>query len=176
MHAYLNTKYYFINKFDTKNIDKLDKQTTVIYRNYLSKKIEESLILRIKNYCQKKGIKIMLSNNVRLAIKLNLDGAYIPSFNKNFNHLNYSLNKKFIIIGSAHNIKEIKIKELQKVERIFLSSLFKKNKNYLGLNKFKLLSKLTKKKIVVLGGISKQNLKSLQLLNRPEFAGISYFE
>ncbi len=176
MHAYLNTKYYFISKFDTKNIDKLDKQTTVIYRNYSSKNIEESLILRIKNYCQKKGIKIMLSNNVRLAIKLNLDGAYIPSFNKNFNHLNYSLNKKFIIIGSAHSIKEIKIKELQKVERIFLSSLFKKNKNYLGLNKFKLLSKLTKKKIVVLGGISKQNLKSLQLLNRPEFAGISFFE
>ena len=118
----------------------------------------------------------MLSNNIKLAIKLNLDGAYIPSFNKNFNHLNYSLNKKFIIIGSAHNIKEMKIKELQKVERIFLSSLFKKNKNYLGLNKFKLLSKLTKKKIVVLGGISKQNFKFLQLLNRPEFAGISFFE
>ena len=176
MHAYLNTKYYFISKFDTKNIDELDKQTTVIYRNYSSKKIEENLILRIKNYCQKKGIKIMLSNNVKLAIKLNLDGAYIPSFNKNFSHLNYSLNKKFIIVGSAHNIKEIKIKELQKVERIFLSSLFKKNKNYLGLNKFKLLSKLTKKKIVVLGGISKQNLKCLQLLNKPEFASISFFE
>ena len=118
----------------------------------------------------------MLSNNIKLAIKLNLDGVYIPSFNNNFNHLNYSLNKKFIIIGSAHNIKEIKVKELQKVQRIFLSSLFKKNKNYLGLNKFKLLSKLTKKKIVALGGISKQNLKSLQLLNRPEFAGISFFE
>ena len=118
----------------------------------------------------------MLSNNVRLAIKLNLDGAYIPSFNKNFNHLNYSLNKKFIIIGSAHNIKEIKIKELQKVERIFLSSLFKKNKNYLGINKFKLFTKLTKKKIVALGGISKKNYKKLQILNDPEFAGISFFE
>ena len=61
--------------------------------------MEESLILRIKNYCLKKGIKIMLSNNVKLAIKLNLDGAYIPSFNKNFSHLNYSLNKKFIIVS-----------------------------------------------------------------------------
>ena len=176
MHFYLNTKYYFISKFDTKNIDKLDKQTTVIYRNYSQKRMEKSLILKIKNYCQKKGIKIVLSNNIKLAIKLNLDGVYIPSFNKKFNHLNYSLSKKFKILGSAHNIKEIKIKELQKVEYIFLSSLFKENKNYLGLNKFKLLSKLTKKKIVALGGISKQNLKSLQLLNRPEFAGISFFE
>ena len=176
MHAYLDTKYYFINKFDTKNIDKLDKQTTVIYRNYSPKRIDKSLILKIKNYCKKKGIKIFLSNNIKLAIKLNLDGVYIPSFNKNFNHLNYSFSKNFKILGSAHNIKEIKIKELQKVEHIFLSSLFKKNKNYLGLNKFKLLSKFTKKKIVALGGISKQNLKVLKLLNRPEFAGISYFE
>jgi len=176
MHTYLNTKYYFISKFDTKNIDKLDKQTIVIYRNYSSEKTEESLILKIKNYCKKRRIKTIISNNIKLAIKLNLDGVYIPSFNKNFNHLNYSLNKRFIILGSAHNIKEIKIKELQKVEYIFLSSLFKKNQNYLGLYKFKLLSKLTKKNIVALGGISKKNLNNLQLLNRPDFAGISFFE
>ena len=176
MHFYLNTKYYFISKFDTKNINKLDKQTTVIYRNYSLKRIDKSLILKIKNYCQIKGIKIFLSNDIKLAIKLNLDGVYIPSFNKDFNHLNYSFSKNFKILGSAHNIKEIKIKELQKVEHIFLSSLFKENKNYLGLNKFKLLSKLTRKKIVALGGISKQNLKSLKLLNSPEFAGISFFE
>tara|TARA_Y200000002_G_scaffold357468_1_gene340027 strand:- start:151 stop:681 length:531 start_codon:yes stop_codon:yes gene_type:complete len=176
MHAYLNTKYYFISKFDTKNINKLDKQTTVIYRNYSLKRIDKSLILKIKNYCQIKGIKIFLSNDIKLAIKLNLDGVYIPSFNKDFNHLNYSFSKNFKILGSAHNIKEIKIKELQKVEHIFLSSLFKENKNYLGLNKFKLLSKLTRKKVVALGGISKQNLKSLKLLNSPEFAGISFFE
>ena len=51
-----------------------------------------------------------------------------------------------MVIGSAHNLKEIKIKELKKVDKIVLSSLFKKNKNFLGINKFKLLSNLTKKK------------------------------
>ena len=117
-----------------------------------------------------------MSNNVKLAIKLGLDGAYIPSFNDSFKHLNYSLKKNFKIIGSAHNLKQIKIKEIQKVQKIFLSSLFKKNKNYLGINKFKLLSKLTRKKIVALGGISKANLKKLGLLNTSDFAGISYFE
>ena len=138
--------------------------------------MDESLIIKIKNYCRKKKLKFILSNNVRLAIKLNLDGVYIPSFNKNFNHLNYSLNKKFKIIGSAHNIREIRIKELQNVESIFLSSLFKKNKNYLGIYKFKLLSNLTKKKIVVLGGVSKKNLKKIKTLKNSGFAGISYFE
>ena len=169
-------KYYFINKFETNNIDKQDKQTVIIYRNYSSKVTNEELILKIKEYCKKRGIKFYLSNNIKLAIKLDLDGAYIPSFNKQIKHLSYSLKKNFDIVGSAHNLKEIRIKELQKVKKIFLSSLFKKNKNFLGINKFKLLSKLTIKNIVVLGGISNKNKKKLSLLNQSEFAGISYFE
>ena len=172
----MNRKYYFINKFDTNNIDKQDKQTIIIYRNYNSKKIDKELILKIKKYCKKKKIKFYLSNNIKLAIKINLDGAYIPSFNKILKHLALFIKKKFKIIGSAHNIKEIRTKETQNVNRIFISSIFKKNKNYLGINKFKLISKLTKKKVVALGGISKKNIKKLTLLNNSEFAGISYFE
>ena len=169
-------KYYFINKFETKNIDKQDKHTTIIYRNYSDKKPNQELILKINKYCKKKSIQFYLSNNVRLALKLNLDGAYIPSFNKCLNHLAYSYKKKFKIVGSAHNLKEIRIKEKQKAEKIFLSSLFKENKNFLGLNKFKLLSKLTNKNVVVLGGITIKNKKKLSLLNLSDFAGISYFE
>ena len=170
------SKYYFISKFETNNIDKQDKQTIIIYRNYSSERLDETLILKIKKYCKKKGIKFYLSNNIQLANKLNLDGAYIPSFNKTTKHLAFSYKKNFNIVGSAHNLKEIKIKEKQKVNRIFLSSLFKKNKNFLGINKFRLLSKLTNKKIVVLGGVSKNNLKKLKILGQSEFAGISYFE
>ena len=169
-------KYYFINKFDTNNIDKQDKQTTIIYRNYSIKTVDETLILKIKKYCKKKSINFYLSNNIKLAIKLGLDGAYIPAFNNNTQHLAYSYKKNFQIIGSAHNLKQIREKENQNVSKIFLSSLFKKNKNFLGINKFKLLSKLTKKRIVVLGGISNKNKKKLSLLDLSDFAGISYFE
>ena len=176
MHDYFKTKYYFINKLDTNDINRQDKQTVIIYRNYSLANIDRLLILKIKKYCKKRGLKFLISNNIKLAIKLGLDGAYLPSFYNHLKHLSYSLKKNFIIIGSAHNLKEIKTKELQKVDKIFLSSLFKKNKNFLGINKFKLLSNLTKKKIVVLGGISKNNLKSLKLINNPDFAGISYFE
>ena len=176
MHYNFKNKYYFTNKFDTNIIDKQDKGTTIIYRNYTSKLLDETFILKFKKYCKKKGKKFILSNNVKLAVKLDLDGVYIPSFNQNLNHLAYTLNKNFKIIGSAHNLKQIRIKELQKVEKIILSSLFKKNKNFLGLNKFKLLSNLTKKKIVPLGGVSKKNIKLVKLLNFSDFAGISYFE
>ena len=169
-------KYYFINKFDTNNINKQDKQTVIIYRNYSSNIKNEDLILKIKNYCKKKRIKFYLSNNIKLAIKLDLDGAYIPSFNKNTNHLAYSYKKNFDLVGSAHNLKEIRIKERQGVKKIFLSSLFKKNRNFLGINKLKILSSLTKLNVIALGGISRSNLKKLNLLNHLDFAGISYFE
>ena len=172
----INKKYYFISKFERKNIDKQDNQTTIIYRNYISKTLDQKLILKIKSYCKKKGLEFYLSNDIRLANKLNLDGAYVPSFNKSVKHLSFSYKQNFNIVGSAHNLKEIKIKEKQKVNRIFISSLFKKNKNFLGINKFKSLSNLSSKKIVALGGISKKNIKKLKILNLTEFAGISFFE
>ena len=175
MHNKFCNQYYFINKFDTNYINKQSKNTAIIYRNYNSNS-HLDIILKLKTHCKYKGYKFFLANNIKLATKLDLDGAYIPSFNKKMDHLSYSYKKKFIIIGSAHNNKEIKIKELQKVDVIFLSSLFKNNKNYLGINKFKLISKLTQKKVVALGGVSKENLNKLRLLNNSEFAGISYFE
>ena len=175
MHNKILNKYYFINKFNQSHIDKQDKETTIIYRNY-DRKVDEKLIIKIKIYCKKKGNKFLLSNNIKLAIKLKLDGAYIPSFNKNTKHLSYSLTKKFIILGSAHNINEMNTKELQNVNAIFLSSIFKKNKNFLGFYKFKLLSHLTRRPTIALGGISKKNLKKLNLINCLGFAGISFFE
>ena len=175
MHNFLPKKYYFIEKFNKSNIDKLDNNTAIIYRNY-TKNLTDVEILKLKKYCKKKKLKFLLSNNIKLACKLNLDGVYIPSFNQNIRHLNYSFKKNFIIIGSAHNIKEIRIKELQKVKAIFLSSIFKHNKNYLGPNKFQIISKMSTKKIIALGGISKNNIKLINILNCYGFAGISYFQ
>jgi thiamine-phosphate pyrophosphorylase len=175
MHNKILNKYYFIDKFDKSHIDKQDKRTAIIFRNY-DQKLNEKLIIKIKNYCKKKGNKFLLSNTIKIALKLTLDGAYSPSFNKNTKHLSYSLTKKFIILGSAHNIYEINTKELQNVNVIFLSSIFKKNKNYLGINRFKLISLLSKRPFIALGGIKNNNLKKLNLINCFGFAGISFFE
>ena len=175
MHINNLRKYYFINKFDTKNIDKQTLNTSIIYRNYDSN-YSLKTIIKLKKYCKKKGYKFLLSNNVKLAINLNLDGAYIPSFNKSINHLSFSKRKNFLLIGSAHNNKEIRIKEKQGANFLFLSSIFKKNRNYLGLNKFKLLTNFTNKKIIALGGISNENLKKLKLVDCEGFAGVSFFQ
>ena len=175
MHKIVPRKYYFISKFDTKNIDKQTKDTGIIFRNYNSQN-EPTNLIKIQKYCKKKGYKFYLSNNVKLAVNLGLDGAYIPSFNRNKKHLSFSIKKNFLIIGSAHNNKEIKTKETQGVTIIFLSSIFKRNKNYLGINKFKLFSNFTNKRIIALGGISNKNLKKLKLVKCFGFAGISFFQ
>ena len=175
MHNNFLKKYYFIDKFEKSNIDKQDLNTTIIYRNYKRKyKINEILLL--KNYCSSKRLKFLISNNIKLSIKLDLDGAYLPSFNKDFSHLSFQLKKDFLLIGSAHNLNEIRIKEKQNVSKIFLSSIFKKNNNFLGIYKFNLISKLSNKEIVALGGVTKDNIKLIYLTNARCFAGISYFK
>ena len=176
MHFNLLKKYYFINSFDTNIINKQDKTTIFIFRDYQSSELNIDEILKLKNFLKKRGNKFVLANNFKIALKLKLDGVYLPSFYKKFDHLNYLTHPNFIILGSAHNIKEIKIKELQKVQGIFISSLFKKNNNFLGINKFKIISRYSKKNIIALGGISKKNVKKFKLLNISGFAGISFFE
>ena len=167
-------KYYFINKFNPNHIKKLDKGISIIYRNYNSP-LNINLLIKIRDFCKKNRRKFYLSNNVKLALKLNLNGAYLPSFNKDIKHLNYKIKQNFLFIGSAHDLKEIRIKENQKVSQIFISSLFKLEKNYLGFYKFINLSKLSKIKIVALGGISKKNLNRLSMLKISGYAGIGIF-
>ena len=73
MHINLMRKYYFINKFDTNNIDRLDKKTIIIFRDYNSRNQNENLILKIHKYCKnidpknKKGL-----SNKEFGLFLNL--------------------------------------------------------------------------------------------------------
>ena len=175
MHTNNLDKYYFISECDTNLINNQDRSTNIIYRNY-NKEVSIKKILELKNFCRKKGNKLFLSNDIKLAMNLGLNGVYLPSFNRSYQHLLYSFKKDFKIIGSAHSIKELKNKEIQKVQVIFLSSIFKKNNNYLGINKFKILKKYSKIKIIALGGINEKNIRLLSLTSVSGFAGITYFQ
>ena len=134
------------------------------------------LLTDLKKFCKINKRKFFLSNNIKLALKLDLDGAYITSFNNDLKHINYKKKRDFMLLGSAHNLKQIREKERQSVDVIFLASLFNKKKTYLGFNKFNNLTKLTKVKIIALGGVNKNNLKKINLLEIYGYAGISFFE
>ena len=173
MHNYLPKIFYFINEFDEDYIRNLDKKIAIIYRNY-KKKINYSEILKIKNFCKNNRRKFYLSNNITLSISLKLDGVYLPSFNKQIIDRK-KLNKNFIILGSAHNVKQLRIKEKQNTDLIFLSPLFdmENKKNILGIYKFNILANQTKKKVIALGGINENNIKKLNLIKPHGFASIS---
>lgn len=113
-----------------------------------------------------------------IALKLNLDGFYIPSFNKKFYLKKKIYSKNFLLIGSAHNLKELKIKEKQRVKLIFLSPIFQTNKKkkFLNIIKFNNLSRISKKPIIALGGINAKNVKKLKMTRSFGFSGISHIK
>ena len=169
--------YYFIQNFNLKELSNINTSINVIYRNYHSINYLNDL-LKTRDFCKKKGISLYLSNNIKQAKNLYLDGIYIPAFNKKLIYNNLNLPQKFKIIGSAHNISEIKIKEKQNCEEIFLSPIFKTDKHYdyLGTVKFNLKAIETEKKIVALGGINSNNFKKVKLTKSVGIASISWIK
>ena len=177
MHNKIPIFFLFVDTYEKEHIRKLDKKIAIIYRNYNAKN-NKNVIINIKNICKKDGRKFFLSNNFKLAVSLNLDGVYLPSFNKIENINRENVKKKFMIIGSAHSIKEIKIKEKQGAELIFISPLFKTSKSnkFLDPIKFNFLASKTNKKVIALGGITIKNLNRLKITKSCGFAGISFFK
>ena len=102
----------------------------------------------------------------------------MPSFNKRPIFYKNAIKKKFDIIGSAHNLKEINEKKKQGCTSIFLSPIFKtsKSKKFLGINKFNLLKLNKKGNFVMLGGMNENNLKKIKMLNINRVAGISFYK
>jgi thiamine-phosphate pyrophosphorylase len=173
----INFKVYcFVNEFNLTELSQLSKNINIIYRNYKDPSNFKT-ISKLKEYCKKNGHKLYISNNFKLSIKFNLNGVYIPSFNKKINFVqNFSLPKNFNIIGSAHNRAEIHLKIRQRCNKIFLSPAFKvkKSKNFLGITKFNFMTLNHKVNFIALGGINEKNYKMINLLNSNGFATIGW--
>ena len=177
MHYQLPKIFCFISNYQENYIKRLQKNIAIIYRNY-NKNINKREIIKIKNLCKKTKRKFFISNKIKMALKLDLDWVYLPSFNKYLKIKCFKKKKNFKILGSAHNIKEIRNKELQKVNCIFLSPIFitKKSNRFLGIQKFNNLANHTKTKVICLGGIKKNNLKKIKLLNAYGLSSVSLFK
>ncbi len=176
VHIYNLKKYYFINEFKRNHLINLNKNISFIWRNKDKETSIETLI-ELRDFCKKNQRCFYISNDIKLARKVNANGVYISSTNKNLNLRTMNLKRKFRILGSAHNLKEIRIKELQNTEEIFLSPLFKEKTNkQLNIHKYLKLREITKMSDISLGGINSKNLKKLKMIKPFGFAGISYFE
>ena len=67
--------YYFIDKFNKNEIEKLSSKISLIYRNY-GKKSDSIELKKLILYCKSKRRKVYISNNLKIAIKLNLNNGF----------------------------------------------------------------------------------------------------
>ena len=160
-----------INLSDIKRYNKF----SIIYRNNKNI-INIKDLFNFRNKCRLKLIKFFVANDLELAIKLKANGIYLSSKNNDFKPLNIKKND-FGIIGSAHNLREINLKDKQNCKYILLSKLFTvdydKNSPILGLIKFNKYTQCSKRKLIPLGGIKLTNLGRLKFINSEGFAVLS---
>tara|TARA_B100001093_G_C26502539_1_gene873941 strand:+ start:136 stop:678 length:543 start_codon:yes stop_codon:yes gene_type:complete len=176
MHLYNSKIYYFFSEFNKKHLLNINNKINLIFRNY-DKDFSIKFYEELRTFCQKAGFKIYLANNTKIANSLEFDGAYLPSFNKEINYTNINKIKNFKLLGSAHDIKDIKIKEKQGVELLFLSPVFKrKNKRHLKIYNFLRLSKSTNIETAALGGINSKNIKLLNLYGVKNIGSINWIK
>ena len=168
--------FIFLDQYNNQIFENNNTNIGVIYRNYNDPKRETELI-KIAKACKKKRYKLFVSNDIKLALKVRADGIYIPAFNKTKMFLNLE-KKNLIILGSAHNQKEIQEKILQKCNAIFLSPVFdvKKSKSFLDIYKFNSLSYVNKINMLALGGINEHNVSKLKLLHIKGWGGVGVFK
>jgi len=176
MHKYLPKFFIFLDEYNSEIFKNKNINIGIVYRNYKDRK-RESQLIKIAKACKKNRFQLFVSNDVKLAHKVKADGIYVPSFNKAKNFSNLE-KKSLVILGSAHNQKEIKKKISQNCTAIFLSPIFyiEKSNKFLGVHKFNYLAYSNTINIFALGGISESNIHKLKLLNIKGFGGIRMFK
>tara|TARA_B100001057_G_scaffold485251_1_gene564688 strand:+ start:1094 stop:1669 length:576 start_codon:yes stop_codon:yes gene_type:complete len=174
----LKKKYYLFlenTRAFNLNIIKIRKKFNIVYRNQTTKENIEDLINYRRN-CRKKGINFYIANDTNLLTKTKADGLYISAYNKNLLLNKYS-KKGFIVIGAAHNQKELNLKIKQGCKVIIFSRLFETEydykKGHLGIQKFNILSLRNKVELVPLGGINEKNLCKMKSVISTSFACLS---
>jgi thiamine monophosphate synthase len=138
-------------------------------------------IVKIINFFNKHHIKIFILDNYKLAKRFNLNGVVLSHNNKRNSIFNtVSNNKKFEIIGKAHNQMEYHFKIMQNCKKIFLSPLFKNEKynesKILNISKFNLITINWKIQLFALGGINNNNHKKLKMTKAKGFGFVSFIE
>jgi len=122
MHKHLPRLFIFLDEYNKLVFENNITNFGIIYRNYHSKNREIELD-KIAKSCKKNRIKLYVSNDIGLALRSKADGIYIPSFNKTRGFSNLG-KTNLMILGSAHNQKEIKEKISQNCSIIFLAPIF----------------------------------------------------
>ena len=167
--------FFFIEKLNELNLDYVKKIGAIL----ILKNPEKVNLVDLKKFdkrCINKKITLFIQNNVKILFLLKTNNFYISAYNKSQFYQLRKINHKIKIIGSAHNVPEIREKLTQGCEYIVLSRIFKTSnkfkKGFLGTIKFNLLTRNFSQKFIALGGINEKNFK---LLNQLDIHGCAMY-
>ena len=169
-----------INNSFYEDLIKILKQKKVSYFQLRLKKegYKKKLVIgrKIQKICKRFKVKFLINDDVYLAKKLNADGCHLGQKDMNIFEARKIIGNKIIGITCHNSIKLARTAINNKADYLafgaFNSSKTKKVKYKASINLLKKARKITKTRIVAIGGINCSNYKKL-LLNKANFLAIS---
>ena len=172
-YSEINSKDYYFR------IEKLlDSGIKIIqFRSKNLKSKDYSRISRkIYNICKKYDASYIINDYSNFSLNKYCDGIQLTSNNlKEIRKMN--LDKRYILIGSCHNIDEIKICNNLEVNLILISPVFStSNKTGIGWKKFKELVNESKIPVFALGGLNyPDDIENVKINGGVGIAASKYF-
>ena len=169
-----------INNSFYEDLIKILKQKKVSYFQLRLKKegYKKKLVIgrKIQKICKRFKVKFLINDDVYLAKKLDADGCHLGQKDMNIFEARKIIGNKIIGITCHNSIKLARTAINNKADYLafgaFNSSKTKKVKYKASINLLKKARKITKTRIVAIGGINCSNYKKL-LLNKANFLAIS---
>jgi thiamine-phosphate pyrophosphorylase len=164
---YLEKFFFFTDSINNEIINKIlnFRNISIIYNSFNKNNNFEELN-QIKNFCKKNNIKLYITNDLKLAIKIKADGLFLNNSYKKKLLISYKKNN-FKIIAGVHSQKEYWLKAAEMFDDLIISPIYYNNKysinQILGPIKFNLLTLDWEKRKYALGGINLNNLKKINL-------------
>jgi thiamine-phosphate pyrophosphorylase len=177
---YIENFFFFTDQINNEIINQVlkFKNISIIYSTFgKSENLKE--VGKIQVFCKKNNIKLYITNNYKLAIKVKSDGIFLNNQFKRKLIFKYKrLNFKTII--GVHSQKEYYQKTKEIFESAIVSPIFYNQKysinKILKPTKFNLLSLYWRKRKYALGGVNINNLKKIYLTTSYGIGFISLIE
>jgi len=160
-------------------IPQLPAHSAVIVRHF-TRKQKEQIIIKIKNLCRKHKVKLLVSDNMGLAIRYRLDGVHFPEARLKSIAACGRISRplpQFLYTGACHSQTGIQNANRAGLDAILLSPVFPTSSHpgtpCLGITRFRHLGNLSSLSNYALGGIGPRTVPRLRASRTIGVAGIS---
>lgn len=159
---------------------KLPRGSAIILRHY-SHPDKARLAHKLALICKRRRLKLLIANDVRLAISVRSDGVHVPDYNlSQIPRIRSKLRKGQIITAATHSLRRIHMAGKMKADAAMISPVFPTRSHdfsgSLGVFRLRAISRNSPLPLIALGGISSRNIAQLKNMNLHGIAAITALE